>query len=196
VLQKISETKYHIIRRQGNQDKHRKAISFFELKKKYSALIIVIVIVGSLVGGYLIGSGRVNVPYLSGGTNSTTSSVSTACTASGQTNGVVLKVVQDNYSSRPPGILPVAGANVTVSDVYYCGNVKHEGTFIPSVTNSSGLASLLFGGAGMYYLTIHYHSPANYTLSVPVAPLATTFVTYNISTGNLSASVCYYSEHC
>jgi hypothetical protein len=166
------------------------------LKKRFIAVIVIALIIGSLVGGYLIGSGKVNVPYLSSGINSTTSSVSTSCTTNGETNGVIIRVVQDNYSSRPAGITPAVGAIVTGTDVYYCGNVKHEGTFASSATNSSGLAGLLFGGAGMYYLTINYNSPANYTLSVPVAPLATTYVTYNLSTGNLTTSICYYGEHC
>jgi hypothetical protein len=166
------------------------------LKKRYLAIIVVLLVIGSLVGGILIGSGKLDVPYLSQGNNSTTTSVSTICSTNGETKGVILRVVQENYSSRPPGLLPVSGATVAGNDVYFCGNVKHEGTFVSSTTNSSGLANLLFGGAGMYYLTINYQGPANYTLSVPVAPLATTFVTYNLSTGNLTTSICYYGEHC
>ena len=51
---------------------------------------------------------------------------------------MIIKVVQDNYSSRPAGITPAVGAIVTGSDVYYCGNVRHAGTFASSTTNSSG----------------------------------------------------------
>jgi hypothetical protein len=166
------------------------------LKKRYFALIIAIIILGSLVVGYLIGTGKFAVPYLPSGSSSTVNSLSTVCTTNGETNGVILQIVQNNYSSRPPGIIPVSGATVNGTDVYYCGNLKHQGTFVSSTTNSSGIASLLFGGGGMYYLNIYYQGPENYSITVPVSPLATTYVTYNISTGNLSTSVCYFGEHC
>jgi len=178
------------------QKKNENQFTVRKLKQRYYALIVVITIVASLLVGYLIGIGKITVPYIPSESSSTVSSLSTACTANGQTNGVILRVVQSNYSSRPPGIIPVVGAIVTGSDIYFCGVVKHEGTFVSSSTNSSGFVNLLFGGAGVYYLNVSFQSPANYTLSIPVAPLATTFVTYNISTGNVTTSICYYGEHC
>ena len=166
------------------------------MKTRFVALIIVVIIAGSLIAGYLIGIGKVVVPYVPSGASSTVDSSSTVCTTNGETNGVILQIVQDNYSSRPARIVPVTGAAVNGSDVYYCGNLKHEGTFITTTTNSSGLARLLYGGGGMYYLNVYYQGPETYSISVPVAPLATTYVIYNISTGNLTTNVCYYGEHC
>ena len=179
-----------------DRKRNEKHFSLVILKRRYYAVAVVAIIVASLVAGYLIGVGKIIVPYIPGGPSSTLSSLTTVCSTNGETNGVILRVVQDNYSARPPVVTPVAGATITGTDVYFCGIVRHEGTFVVSSTNSSGFASLLFGGAGMYYLYINYKSPANYTVSVPVAPLATTFVTYNISTGNVTTSVCYYGEHC
>ena len=164
------------------------------MKKRFIALGVIVIIAISIATGYFIGSGRLAVPLFSDSNTSMTTSISTICSISGETNGVQLRVVEENYSSKPATTIPVANAKVSGSDVYYCNNVRAEGEFVPSTTNSSGWASLLFGGGGIYYLNIS--SSLTYTISVPVAPLATTFATYNISTGNLTTSICYYGEHC
>jgi hypothetical protein len=145
------------------------------------AFLIVVAVIALALGtmiGYNISSGK------------TTSSTSTVCTLSSGTVGVVLRVVQENYSANPPATIPIAGASVTGTDVYYCGNERTQVNFNVSRTNSSGWVSLLFGGFGMYDLNINDGSSLNYTLSVQTVLVTTTYVILNISTGNMTTGNC------
>ena len=106
-------------------------------------------------------------------------------------------MLQENYSANPPEAIPVAGATVTGSDVYYCGNERSQIIFNSSKTNSTGWASLLFGGFGIYYLDIVLNNQLNNTISVQTVLVSTTCVVYNISTGNVTTSTCSaFSQHC
>jgi hypothetical protein len=151
-------------------------------------LVIAVAIIALALGttiGYSISSGK------------TTSSTSTVCTISSGTVGVVLRVVRENYSANSSTTIPVAGASVTGTDTYYCGNQKSQENFEVSRTNSSGWVSLLFGGYGVYSLNINDGSSLNYSLSVQTVLATTTYVTLNISTGTVTTGTCsQFNQSC
>jgi hypothetical protein len=107
----------------------------------------------------------------------------------------MIRVVQNNSTSGST-VKPVVGTIVKVTDKYNCVNLLTQLNFSSIKTNSSGWASLLFGGAGTYYLNIFDGGLLNYTLSVPTYLVSTTFVTYSISTGNVTTFVCNFKQHC
>lgn len=166
------------------------------MKKRYYAIAVIVLIIGSLVAGILLGSGRVLVPYLSNRETSTSDSTSTTCVLSSATKGIVIQLVMDNYSTVPPQLSPVVGAKITGNDLYFCGSQYSQLGLIPASTNSTGWTTMLDGGSGNYYLTITHGSELNYTLTVPTVLLGTTYVVYNLSNGNVSTYTCYYGEPC
>jgi len=156
------------------------------MNKQFFVICTVLIVV-SLAVGVLIGS-RVTIPTTFSGYSSTTSST-TICTLSSGTDGVVIRVVQENYSD-PAKVFPVSGALVNGNDVYYCGSDRSQVNFSPVRTNSSGWASLLFGGIGIYTLEINLSEELNYTISIQTVLVSTTYVVYNVSTGNVTTGVC------
>ncbi len=134
----------------------------------------------------------------------------TSCTVSGPTNGVEIRVLMGTGT-----VVPVAGAQITGNARGYCNGSPQISALQPVTTNSSGWANLLDGGFGIYDLNItraytetgpilirsnttSTEGPYTYTdvyhLSLPTSPLATTLVTYNISSGNVTTIFCYYGR--
>ncbi len=156
---------------------------------------VVLMVIVSGVTGYFVGSitsqnGRTtSLPTvtLTGGNFGT-------CPITGPTIGVVLRVLANNGSGLAP--IPVQGVQVSGQDVGYCNDVEQVIAIKPTTTNSSGWVSLLYGGLGIYYLDIHYNLHLPYTLSVVTQPTAVTYVTFNISTGNVTTHFCYYNLQC
>jgi hypothetical protein len=100
----------------------------------------------------------------------------------------VIRVVQENDYSNVT--LPVTGAIVNRNNVYYCGSDRSQVNFNPVRTNSTGWASLLFGGIGIYTIEINPGDGSNYTISIQTILVSITYVIYNISTGNVTTSFC------
>jgi hypothetical protein len=116
----------------------------------------------------------------------------TSCISSGPTEGVVLRLVANGNT----GIIPVAGAAVSGEDLWYCNDSPQITHFNSTLTNSSGWASLLFGGNGIYYLNVTYpNSNLVFTLSVMTQPSSVTYMIFNASTGNVTTYVCEF-DHC
>lgn len=152
----------------------------------------VVAILISAGAGYLVGSNTITKGVVGGHSGSTTQ---VSCSISGETIGVVVQVLAIDYSSH--SAVPVAGVSVSGQDVYYCNDNKQVSEINPSSTNSSGWVSLFDGGGGMYYLNIRYpDSKLVYNLSVPVQPVTLTYVSFNVSTGNVTTRFCAYNFHC
>jgi len=159
--------------------------------------VVVSSIVGliALVSGIIIGM-QVSSTNGSGTGSLTATSSSVNCTLSSSTYGVIILVVQNNFSSGSSAVRPVAGAIITGNNAYDCGNERIVNKLSRVVTNSSGSASLLDGGIGLYYLNIYDGGSFNYTISIPTRLVSVTFVTYNITTGNVTSVFCNYDEAC
>lgn len=152
-------------------------------KKLYLALVLAAIIFGVLGSGYFVLLHTDNLPG--------------SCTLSSFTYGVVIRVVQDErYSNGTLGQSPMVGTRITGLDEYSCGSFEVKQPFGSVETNSSGWATLLFDGAGFYNLNINMGSGESYTFSVLTTLASTTYVTYDISTGNTTARTCNYLRPC
>lgn len=109
------------------------------------------------------------------------------CTVSGPTIGAVIHVVN--------GTTPVPGARVSGQAQGYCNDYLQVSNLPPVTTNSSGWASMLDGDFGYYDLVVS-HAGFNYSLSVSTSPIASIYVTFDISSGHVTTYVCYYNENC
>ncbi len=116
----------------------------------------------------------------------------TSCTVSGPTLGVVIQVLANNYMGTGVSVIPVVGAKVTGQAVGYCNDVLQPSTLQPTTTNSSGWASLLDGQFGLYNLEVAYAPTLVFNLSIVTNPLSVTYVTFNISTGNMTTHFCEF----
>jgi hypothetical protein len=122
-------------------------------------------------------------------TQTITSTVYTSvqCTVSGPTIGAVIRVMD--------GTNPVPGVRISGQAQGYCNDFLQVSNLPPVTTNSSGWASMLDGNFGYYDLVIS-HAGFNYSLSISMAPIASTYVTFDISSGQVTTHVCYYNENC
>ena len=159
-----------------------------------SVLLIAAIIAGAGVG-YFVGVNSVTSVTSSKGQTSVTT---TSCTVSGPTNGVVIRVVEGGLYGPT---IPIVGALVNGEADGYCNDALQTLTLQSAATNSSGWASLLDEGFGVYNLNISYEvgNPQlteNYHLSVPMQPLTTTYVVFNTTTGNVTTHYCEYNLHC
>jgi len=157
------------------------------MKNRAIATLLVVAIIASAGVGYLVG------------VNSVTSSTSqnsvptTSCAVPGPTIGAVIRVIESGA--------PVAGASVSGEADGYCNNALQTQTLQSTLTNSSGWASLMDGGFGVYNLLISYEvgNPPlteNYHLSISMQPTAVTYVVFDTATGNVTTHICYYNLHC
>jgi hypothetical protein len=155
-----------------------------------AALLLVAILAGAGAGYFFGASG------ISGGSKpSTPNQPQTICQITGEAIGVALHVVASNYSDS--STVPVAGAAVTGEGVLYCGGERQVNPFGSVSTNSTGWVDLFHDGGGVYYLNVTYPgSVLSYSLSVPVPPVTATYVTFNISTGNMTTHFCEYDLHC
>jgi hypothetical protein len=101
--------------------------------------------------------------------------------------GVVIRLVE--------GGAPVADAIVSGGDVGMCNDTPQAAALTRTGTNSSGWASLLDGGFGIYELNVNYSS-GSYALSVPLQPTAVTYVLFDIASGNATTHFCYSNSNC
>ena len=130
--------------------------------------------------------------------SSRTTVKTTSCAVSGPTIGVMLRVLED--ASHPT---PVVGAQITGQNVGWCDDAQQVSVLQPVTTNSSGWASLLDGGFGIYDLSINYSyldSGASitdhYSLSVSTQPLTVSCTVFNITSGNVTTTLSEYSPRC
>jgi hypothetical protein len=152
-------------------------------KKLYLLLVLAAIIFGGLGSGYFVLLQTSNLPG--------------SCTLSSFTYGVVIRVIQDeHYSNGTIGESPVIAAKITGTDEYRCVSFDVKQPLGSVETNSSGWATLRFGGAGFYYLNINVGNGESYALSVLTSLGATTYVTYDISSGNSTAMTCDYLRPC
>jgi len=118
----------------------------------------------------------------------------TSCAVSGPTMGVVIHVLANNYTGNGVSVIPVVGAKVSGQAVGYCNNALQQSTLQPTTTNSSGWASLLDGQFGLYNLQVAYALTLVFNLSIVTMPTSVTYVTFNISTGNMTTHFCEFSD--
>jgi hypothetical protein len=111
------------------------------------------------------------------------------------TFGVIVHVLTNATS-------PLVGARVSGHSAGYCNGSQQISQLQPTTTNSSGWASLLDGGTGIYYLDISHsyieqgqNYTDHYSLSIPTAPIAVTCVEFYLS-GNVTTHVFYSSSRC
>jgi hypothetical protein len=130
--------------------------------------------------------------------SSRTTVKTTSCAVSGPTIGVLLRVVED---ARNP--TPVVGAQITGQDVGWCGDAQQASLLQPVTTNSSGWASLLDGGFGIYDLSINYTILDNgvsitdhYSLSISTQPMTVSCTVYNVTSGNVTTTLSEYGPRC
>ena len=156
------------------------------------ASLLVVAIVTSAGLGYLVGAASVTGP------GSKTSVATTSCTVFGPTIGVVIRVVEGGLSGP---IAPISGARIGGEAEGYCNDALQTQALQPAATNSSGWASLLDGGFGVYDLNITYEAGSppvveSYYFSVSVQPTTVTYVTFNTTTGNVTTFLCYDDLNC
>ena len=116
----------------------------------------------------------------------TTTTTSTLCSVSGPTAGVLLHLVNETGG-------PVPGVPVASYVVGFCNNQRQVQVNPVNVTNSSGWADLRYGFFGNYYISIAVGFPlTDYNFTVPTRPLATSVVTYQLYSGNMTLQFCGY----
>jgi hypothetical protein len=115
----------------------------------------------------------------------------TSCMILAPSIGVILRVVED--ASHPT---PVVGAQITGESVGWCNGAEQISMLQPATTNSSGWASLLDGGFGIYDLSINYsyvdygvNVTDHYSLSISTQPTTVTCAVYNITSGNVTTTL-------
>lgn len=130
--------------------------------------------------------------------SSRTTVKTTSCAVSGPTIGVMLRVLED---ARNP--TPLAGAQITGQSVGWCNDAQQASLLQPTTTNSSGWASLLDGGFGIYDLSINYSYLDNganitdhYSLSISTQPMTVSCTVFNITSGNMTTTLSEYSPRC
>jgi len=151
-----------------------------------ASLLIVAILAGAGVG-YLVGVNSVT------GSASQNSVLMTSCIVLGPTIGAVIRIIEKGA--------PIAGASVSGEADGYCNNALQTQPLQSTVTNSSGWASLMDGGFGVYNLLVSYdvgNPPLteNYHLSISMQPTAVTYVVFDTATGNVTTHICYYNLHC
>lgn len=154
------------------------------------SLLVVALLAGAGVG-YLIGVSRTPVTS----SRSTSATTQTSCIITGESIGVALQVVRMDYSND--SLIPVADAAVSGGYVYYCYNEREATPFAPTMTNSSGQVDVFYGGGGIYYLNVT-DPQTNYVfhLSIPARPVSATYVTLDITSGNVTTRFCEDDYDC
>jgi hypothetical protein len=171
-------------------------------KTTVGLMVIIIVLVGAI--GTLLFTSQSTTRSVASTTTTTvtivnptaqTNITTTSCTILAPTFGVVIRVLTNSTS-------PLVGARVSGQSVGYCNGLQDISPFQPTTTNSSGWASLLDGGFGIYYLDIsrsYIDQGQNYTnhysLSIPTQSLAVTYVIFYYPSGNVTTHFCY-NLHC
>ncbi len=149
-----------------------------------SLVVIIIVLTGTL-GGVLLTWQPATHTLTSVSTQTTTQ-----CILYAETYGVVIRILTNATS-------PIVGAQITGQSVGYCNDLPQISSLQPTTTNSSGWATLLDGGIGIYYLNISFsveesfnlteHSLAfQYNLSIPTEIGQATYVIFNPASGNVT----------
>lgn len=119
--------------------------------------------------------------------NSTTSQTyNSTCTVLAPAIGVVIQVVENNYTQSGTYSIPVSGISISGQDIGYCNGQKQVIILNKMMTNSTGWATLLDGGFGTYYLNVD-----NFTLSIPTQAESITEVNFNLSSGNVTTHFIY-----
>ena len=159
-----------------------------------TAILVVMIIIGS-ISGYVIGF---YVPHAGsvGTSSSSLASTSVGCTVSAPTEGVVIQLVENNYTASSQSVIPIVGASIIGQAIGYCNNQKQVMNISKASTNSTGWASLLDGAFGVYYLSINFNPSASpslglFNLSIITQPTAITKATFNLSSGNLTTHLIY-----
>ena len=139
------------------------------MKNEVIAVLLVIAVIAGGGAGYFVGVNSVTSVTSSIGQTTITT---TSCTVSGPTNGVVIRVVEGGLNGPTT---PIEGARVDGEADGYCNDALQTQTLQSAVTNSSGWASLLDEGFGVYNLNISYEvgNPQlteNYHISIPMNP--------------------------
>jgi hypothetical protein len=148
------------------------------------------VVAGVLVLALIVGAGAGYLAGISEGRTATvrtstanTSPTQATCTVTAPTYGVKLRVVANNGSWE--------GVRVGGEAVGYCNDQKQVTMLGPVTTNSSGWASLReYGLSGITYLDVNDRDWV-YNLSIVTQPTATTYVTLDLSSGNVTTHFCY-----
>ena len=166
------------------------------MRNETVSALLVVAIIASAGLGYLVGAGSFTSPMSK--TSAETSVTTTYCTVLAPTIGVVIRVVEGGLSGPTS---PISGARVGGQADGYCNNALQAQTLQPAVTNSTGWASLLDGGFGVYNLNISYevgspHVTESYYFSVSMQPETVTYVIFNTTTGNVTTYLCYSGQNC
>ena len=100
------------------------------------------------------------------------------CTYSGETVGVLFRLVSDTGS-------PISGVQIKGQSVVYCNTERQVQALPPATTNSSGWADMRDGNGGNYYLTFGY-AGTSYNVMISVEPVALTLATLKLPSGILT----------
>jgi hypothetical protein len=159
------------------------------LKNEILAVIVVLLVAGSLGVGYLAGS-QLNVRTTTTTQSLTTQSASSAsstetdtCTVSAESTGFFLHLVSDSTNAS------IAGVQVTVTPVVECGQDTTESSLSSSyTTNGSGWTVISQPGVGGNYYLLYYfaYSGHNYNIMAYWEPQQGTFTTVSLPSGGVS----------
>lgn len=167
------------------------------MKHSLVVAIIALLIIFAGAAGYLAGfyTPRTTATNVNSSSSSsrvqTSTNTTVSCTISGPTEGVVIQVLENSGST----VALVAGAQVGGKNMWYCNNQPQITYFNSTATNSTGWASLLYGGGGLYYVSIAANSNNYaYNLTIPTQPTSITYAAFNISSGNITTHYCEFCQ--
>lgn len=129
---------------------------------------------------------RALTPLESLPTTTTTVSTEYTCTYSGETVGVLFRLVSDTGS-------PISGVQIKGQSVVYCNTERQVQALPLATTNSSGWADMRDGNGGNYYLTFGY-AGTSYNVMISVEPVALTLATLKLPSGILTTQDCAFGN--
>lgn len=138
------------------------------MRKELLAIAAVVVVVGS--------ASAVSVYYLSGGSNSPTS---TTCII--PVEGEIMFKVLNSTTDKP-----IASVPVQVERLYpECSPNPHTTENLGTLTTNVN-GTIIVGGLGEYYFHVNYHG--TYSVNASIGPVATTCVVLRIPSGNYTVA--------
>lgn len=164
------------------------------MKRESLAVILVVLVAGSLTAGYLVGN---QSAFISGRTSTvtvistviSTVQVTASCIVSDESTGFFLHLVTDSAQT------PVEGVSVTATPAIECEGYTLPDTSLEATytTNGSGWAVISIPAVNSEYALIYSFSYAGrvYNLTVSWMPQQGTFTTVSLPSGNVTTTYLY-----